>query len=109
VNSLRVIAACLHRKGIRALVPSGWRAEPLDGQLQLQLHNRVLVIGGVRIPHAVVTDRGILTKSPAMLGLPSRRIRAGDLALHKKGLLHKNRRSCSRIAARPRRGRGLVG
>jgi hypothetical protein len=101
VNSLRVLAACLHRKGIRALVPNGWRVEPLDGQLELQLHSRVLVIESMRTPHALVTDGGILTKSPAMLGLSLRRIRAGDLALHKKGLLHKNRRSCSRIAGRP--------
>jgi hypothetical protein len=35
VNSLRVLAACLHRKGIHALVPNGWRVEPLDGQVQL--------------------------------------------------------------------------
>jgi hypothetical protein len=69
VNSLRVLAACLHRKGIRALVPNGWRVELLDGQLELQLHSRVLVIESMRTPHALVTDRGILTKSPAMLGL----------------------------------------
>jgi glutathione S-transferase len=33
------------------------------------LHSRVLVIESMRTPHALVTDRGILTKSPAMLGL----------------------------------------
>jgi hypothetical protein len=69
VNSLRVLAACPHRKRIHALVPNGWRVEPLDGQLQLHLRNRVPVIGSVRTLHAVVTDRGILTESPATLGL----------------------------------------
>ena len=40
MNSLRVLAACLHRKGNHALVRHGWRIGPLDGQLQLHLHNR---------------------------------------------------------------------
>ena len=37
----------------------------LDGQLQLQLRNRVLVISSVKALQAVVTDRGILTTGPA--------------------------------------------
>src|SRR5215469_4664047 len=42
VNSPRVLAACLRRKGIPALVRHGWQVEPLAGQLQLHLRNRCL-------------------------------------------------------------------